>query len=66
MKLDKGATELFGKGFIEDLFPAFLTNIWSTQRYKKAMGMFEELYAIFARKFKEHEETFDPGLCIIK
>ena len=60
MKLDKGATELFGKGFIEDLFPAFLTNIWSTQRYKKAMGLFEELYAIFARKFKEHEETFDP------
>ena len=61
MKIDKEATELVGKGFIEDMFP-IMVKICPTQKYKTVFAMFEELLGGFRIKFKEHEDSFDPGM----
>ena len=61
MKLNKEATELFGKGFLEDLIP-FMIKLCPTKRYKTVIGMMDQLTDMFRRKFREHEESFDPGM----
>ena len=61
MKVNKDATELFGKGLIEDLFP-FMIKLCPTKKYKAVMGMMNELTDMFRRKFREHDESFDPGM----
>ena len=63
MQLDKEITESFGKkkGLIEDLFP-WLVNIRPSAKYKRMVEIMDEGLGIMKKKFRQHQETFDPGI----
>ena len=61
MKIDKDATEMAASGFVEDLFPS-MCKIWTTNKYRTVIKMFDEIISIVKRKFQEHEKTFNSGM----
>jgi hypothetical protein len=61
MKLDKEITETFGKGMIEDMFP-WMVKIRPSAKYHRFLDIINETFDILGRKFKKHQETFDPGI----
>ena len=65
MKLEQDSAKLMENGVIENVF-AFLIKMRPTQKYKTLMGMFDEIKSMITKKFKEHKETFDPGMLTIK
>ncbi|XP_063402562.1 steroid 17-alpha-hydroxylase/17,20 lyase-like isoform X1 [Mytilus trossulus] len=58
MKIDRDFTDIIGKGFVEDMFP-IMYKIYPTKKYRTVKDIFDEMISIIARKFREHEETFD-------
>ncbi|XP_076079554.1 steroid 17-alpha-hydroxylase/17,20 lyase-like isoform X1 [Mytilus galloprovincialis] len=58
MKMDKDATEMVGKGFVEDMFP-IMYKIWTTNKYRTVIKMFDEIISLVKRKFQEHDKTFN-------
>ena len=65
MKLEQDSAKLMENGVVENVFP-FLIKMRPTQKYKTLMGMFDEIKSMITKKFKEHKETFDPGMLTIK
>ncbi|CAC5413656.1 CYP17A [Mytilus coruscus] len=61
MKIDKDATEMVGKGFVEDMFP-IMYKIWTTNKYRTVIKMFDEIISLVKRKFNEHDKTFSSGM----
>ncbi|XP_011454186.2 steroid 17-alpha-hydroxylase/17,20 lyase [Magallana gigas] len=61
IKLDNDLSEKFGAGFFEDIFP-YLKNIFTTAKWKVFLVLSEEVLNILRKKFKEHKETFQPGV----
>ena len=54
----------FGAGFLEDIIP-FMSNIYTTQRWKDTMTEIDEWLALFKKLVNDHEDTFDPSMYII-
>jgi hypothetical protein len=65
MKLEQDSAKLMENGVIENVFP-FLIKMRPTQKYKTLICMFDEIKSMITKKFKEHKETFDPGMLTIK
>ena len=61
LKLDMTIAEKFGAGFLEDIIP-FMTNIYTTQRWKDAMAEIDAFLVFLKKRVDEHEETFDPSM----
>ena len=50
----------FGAGFLEDIIP-FMSNIYTTQRLRKALALADDFFAFLTKLVKQHEETFDSS-----
>ena len=61
MKMDKDATEMAASGFVEDMFP-IMCKIWTTNKYRTVIKMFDEIISLVKRKFEEHDKTFSSGM----
>ncbi|XP_048740940.2 steroid 17-alpha-hydroxylase/17,20 lyase-like [Ostrea edulis] len=61
LKLDEDLLNEFGTGVLEDLFPYF-KDIYPTAKWTKLVDKIGEVLAILRAKFKEHLDTFEPGV----
>ncbi|XP_061194482.1 steroid 17-alpha-hydroxylase/17,20 lyase-like [Saccostrea echinata] len=61
LTLDEELITYLGAGFLEDLFP-YLKDILPTAKWKKFLIMLDQLSDVLRAKYKEHVDTFEPGV----
>ncbi|XP_061194480.1 steroid 17-alpha-hydroxylase/17,20 lyase-like [Saccostrea echinata] len=61
LKLDEDLIKELGSGVLEDVFP-YLKDIYPTAKWQKLIEGTDQLLGILRAKFKQHVDTFEPGV----
>ncbi|XP_061194486.1 steroid 17-alpha-hydroxylase/17,20 lyase-like [Saccostrea echinata] len=61
LKLDEELIAELATGFLEDLVP-HLKDIYPTAKWKKFLRLIDQLSKVLRAKYKEHVNTFQPGV----
>ncbi|XP_052704584.1 steroid 17-alpha-hydroxylase/17,20 lyase-like [Crassostrea angulata] len=61
LKIDNDLIDKLGTGVFEDIIPYF-KDIYPTKKWQMFLSMVDEMLTVLRRKFREHVETFQPGV----